>query len=43
MVQGCFQMVAMVFQVVARLLLGGCCGIPGGCYDVASRLLWYSP
>lgn len=43
MVQGCFQMVAMVFQVVARFLPSGFYGIPGGCYDVARRLLWYSP
>ena len=21
--------------------LGGCYGMPGGCYDIARRLLWY--
>ena len=34
-------MVAVVSIVVARLLLGSCCGISGGYYAVAGGLIWY--
>ncbi len=38
---GCCYAVARVLRVVARVLLCGCKGTPGGCYGVAMRLLGY--
>lgn len=31
----------MVFLMVAKALLGGCCGIMSGCQGVAKLLQWY--
>lgn len=37
---GCCEVVAVVFQVVGRVLLGGCYALPTGCLGVAMQLLW---